>query len=86
MKRWEFTETHELVKAAFGTLQFKLARESSRSLVDREHYARYHFREMTRLTKDFERRYLKDGSLILIYTHDSESKRVAFEQYIIKHA
>jgi hypothetical protein len=40
MNRWEFSETHELVKAAFGTSQYKLARESIRSLIDRENYAK----------------------------------------------
>jgi hypothetical protein len=84
MKRWELPETHALVKAAFGAAQLQLARESIRSLVDRENYASYHFRETNRLTKDFERRHLKDGHLLEIYTHAGKPKRVAFEQYIIK--
>lgn len=84
MARWELLETHALIKTAFGAAQLKLAGESIRSLVDREHYASYHFREAGRLTKDFERRHLKDGILLDIYTQQGESKRVAFEQYIIK--
>jgi hypothetical protein len=84
VKRWDFTETHELVKAAFGTSQFRLARESLRSLVDRQDYARYHFREMTRLTKEFERRHLKNDSLMKIYAQNGESKLVAFQRYIVK--
>jgi hypothetical protein len=84
MSRWEFAETYELVKATFGSSQVKLASESIRSLVDREQYARYHFREMTRLTKDIERRHLKDGSVMHVYVHNNESKRAAFERYSIK--
>lgn len=84
MTRWELPETHALVKTAFGAAQLRLARESIRSLVDREHYASYHFREAARLTKDFERRHLKDGVLLDIYTQQGERKRSAFEQYIVK--
>ncbi len=84
MTRWELSETHTLVKTVFGSSQLKLARESIRSLVDREHYASYHFREANRLTKDFERRHLKGAILLDIYTQEGERKRVAFEQYIVK--
>lgn len=84
MTRWELPETYALIETAFGAAQLKLARESIRSLVDREHYASYHFREVARLTKGFERRHLKDGFLLDIYTQQGKRKRLAFEHYIVK--
>lgn len=84
MKPWELAKTHSLIETAFGASQLKYARESIRSLVDRENYAGYHFRETIRLTKNYTRRYLKDSHIIDMYAEDGEAKRVVFEKYIMK--
>lgn len=63
MARWNLQATYKLVGGWFGKAQMLLARESARSLVDRQNYAGYHYREVLRLTKAFERRHIKDGML-----------------------
>ena len=84
MQNWEFSKSYSLIEAAFGTQQFKSAKECIRSLADRQNYAIYHFRETLRLTKAFERRHLKEGFLLEIYAEKSAWKQRKFNSYMIK--
>lgn len=84
MQPWHLDDTYTLVKAAFGLKQERLARDSTRSVVDRQMFARYHFQEAQRLSKYFERRYLKNSMLIDLYSQEGEKTRRAFELFIVK--
>jgi hypothetical protein len=84
MARWNFVDTYDLVRKAFGSEQEKLARSSIRSIVDRQDYARYHFSEAKRLQRAFERKYLPNGMLIDLHTQDGDRTRVAFEIFMVK--
>jgi hypothetical protein len=84
MNTWDLHATYELVSRQFGKRQMLLAKESARSLVDRQNYASYHYREVLRLTKAFERRYIKDGMLLDIYTQEGVNMRAAFEVAVVK--
>lgn len=84
MKPWDLNETYALVKAVYGAEQQMLVKESTQSVVKRQQFARYHYREALRLSKDFERKHLQDGMLIDIYRPKCEKKLLAFEVYIIK--
>ena len=82
MKAWHLTETHRLVHRLFGHPQEQLVRECTRSIIDRQNFARYHYREVLRLSKHFERTHLRNKSLFEI--HVTKTVRCAFESYIIK--
>jgi len=84
MKPWDLKKTYSLVKAMFDQNQMRLVRDSTQSILDRQAFARYHYQEAIRLSKSFERKYLTNGSILEIYTHENEQKRAAFELYIIK--
>jgi hypothetical protein len=84
MEPWNLEETYALVKVAYGVSQQKLTRESARSVVDRQMFAQYHYREALRLSKSFERRHLKSSMLIDLHGPNNEKTRAAFETYIIK--
>jgi hypothetical protein len=84
MEPWDLKETYALVKAAHGVKQQKLTQECARSVVDRQLFAQYHYREMLRLSKGFEKRYLKGSMLIDLHGPNSEKTRTAFEIYIVK--
>lgn len=57
-------------------------RECTRSIVDRQNFARFHYHEVRRLTKSFERKHLSEKSLMEL--HASDEIREAFERFIIK--
>lgn len=59
MATWSLKDTCALVRKAFGTDQERLAKASTRSVVDRQNFARYHFNEARRLQRRFERKYLE---------------------------
>lgn len=86
MKPWLLNETYGLVKAAFGSAQERLVRDSARSVLDRQAFVRYHYQETLRLSKTFERMHLTNSSLIDMYTQGGQRKRAAFEKYIVKAA
>jgi hypothetical protein len=81
---WHLDETYGLVKAAFGRAQEALVRESTRSVLDRQAFARYHYHETLRLSKSFERTYLKKNLLIDLHGDPSGRVRNAFDRYIVK--
>lgn len=83
MEPWDLSETHKLVGARFGRKQEQLVRESTRSIVDRQNYARYHYSETRRLSRYFERKHLA-GRRSLIEIHASDAVRDAFELFIVK--
>lgn len=62
----------------------RLAKSSTQSVLDRQAFARYHYREIVRLSKAFERSHLANCSIIHMYTHEGHRKREAFKKYIIK--
>jgi len=82
MEPWNHNDTYGLVRNAFGQKQERLVRSSTQSVLDRQAFARYHFREVLRLSNTFERQHLKSCSMI--HTYDGGPKREAFENYIIK--
>jgi hypothetical protein len=84
VERWHLEETYALVKASFGSKQENVARDSTRSVLDRQWFTGYHYTEALRLTRDFDRRYLTGSLLIDLHGQDGERKRAAFERYIRK--
>jgi hypothetical protein len=84
MAKWSLTDTYALVRKAFGSEQERLARASTRSVVDRQNFARYHFSETKRLQRAFERKYLREGLLISLHTQDGARSRIAFEIFMVK--
>lgn len=84
MKAWNLEETYSFVKATFGLAQERLARDSTRSVLDRQAFARYHYQEAQRLSKMFDRTHLKNISLINLHTQEGKRKQAAFERYIVK--
>jgi hypothetical protein len=82
---WDLNETNQLVRRKFGPVQESLARESSRSVLDRKAFSSYHFAEVMRLSKAFERKHLADAKTILeIHALGSEKKDRAFQIYMVK--
>lgn len=85
MTTWDLSQTYKLIHSLYGYEQEKLARESLRSVIDRQRYSSYHFSEAMRLTKIFERKHLNDVELLLeIYVEGAERKLMAFEKFMIK--
>lgn len=79
---WKPPETYALVAQVFGSEQEILAKESVLSVVERLRYCAYHFQEVIRLGKAFERK-LK-GSPSVIFAFAKPKVRDAFERYIVK--
>jgi len=84
MASWSLKDTYVLVRKAFGAEQERLAKASTRSVIDRQNFARYHFSEALRLQRFFERKYLGKNLLIDIYGQNSERSRVAYEVFMVK--
>lgn len=82
MTTWHFNSTWEHVSALFGEAQLLLAKDSIQSLVYRQNYCRYHYKEIQRLTEAFEQEHLPNNILIEIYA--DETKWGAFNDYIIE--
>lgn len=82
MTPWQLPETHDLVRKRFDRKQELLVRECTRSIVDRQNFGRFHYHEVRRLAKTFERKHLSEKSLFEL--HASEEIREAFERFIIK--
>ena len=83
MDPWRLPETHKLVLTRFGRGQERLTQDCTRSIVDRQNFARYHYQEVRRLAKQFEQKYLAER-LSLIELHASDRMRTAFEGFILK--
>ncbi len=85
MTHWELQETYRLVRLVFGSAQEELARESARSVTDRQAFSSYHFAEAMRLSKVFETEHLIDKKTILdIHLQGAEEKRQAFHEFMVK--
>lgn len=85
MATWDFSETYQLVRQVFGRDQEKLARESARSVKDRQAFSSYHFGEAMRLSKTFERNHLAGTRTILeLHVGGAEKKERAFQVYMVK--
>ncbi len=82
MDPWDLSETHTLVRNRFDRKQEFLVRECTRSIVDRQNFGRFHYHEIRRLAKSFERKHLSEKSLIDLDASDELSE--AFERFIIK--
>lgn len=82
MTSWQLPETHDLVRKRFDRKQELLVRECTRSIVDRQNFGRFHYHEVRRLAKSFERKHLSEKTLIEL--HASDEIREAFERFIIK--
>lgn len=82
MDPWSLPETHDLVRKRFDHKQESLVRECTRSIIDRQNFGRFHYHEVRRLAKSFERKHLSEKSLIELHTSDEISE--AFERFIIK--
>ncbi len=61
-----------------------LARESTRSVLDRQAFAQYHYHETLRLSNSFERKHLTRNLFIDLHGDPSGQTRDAFEKYIVK--
>ena len=85
MTPWDLQETYRLVRAAFGGDQEILARESARSVTDRQAFSSYHFAEAMRLSKRFERTHLAGARTILeLHVEGAEGSERAFQVYMVK--
>jgi hypothetical protein len=84
LEPWHLPTTYALIQQRFGAPHERLARESIRSTQDRQQFASYHYTEVLRLTRDFTRRHLGDSLLIDLHGQDRETRRAAFERYILK--
>lgn len=85
MSPWDLKETHTLVRRLFGRDQEMLARDSTRSVNDRQAFSSYHFSEAMRLSRTFERKHLAGSRTILeIHVAGAENKAAAFQRYIMK--
>lgn len=82
MDPWDRSETHELVRKRFDRKQELLVHECTRSIVDRQNFGHFHYHEVRRLAKSFERKHLSEKSLIELHASDELSE--AFERFIIK--
>lgn len=79
---WDLLRTATLVETVFGLGQSALVKPCLRSIVDRQHFAKYHYRETSRLLKAFQRRYLKDGLLWALADEDDRT-RLMFERLMV---
>ena len=85
MTPWDLNETYQLVKRLFGRDQEVLARESARSVTDRQAFSSYHFTETVRLSKAFERNHMAGtGTILEIHVEGAEKKEQAFQAYMMK--
>jgi len=85
MAQWDLRETYQLVRRVFDREQERLTKESSQSVAERQAFSRYHFREVIRLTKAFEKKHLADTQTFLdIHTVGAEKKQHAFRVYMVK--
>lgn len=85
MAPWDLNETYQHVRRVFGRAQETLARESARSVTDRQAFSSYHFAEAMRLSKAFERNHLSGARTILeIHVAGAEKKERAFQIYMVK--
>lgn len=84
MAAWSLKDTYALVRKAFGAEQERLARASTQSIVDRQNFARYHFKEARRLQQTFEQKYLGKNLLMDLHGQSSERTRIAFEVFMVK--
>lgn len=64
MLSWNTEETRKLVLSLHGRSQFDLVCPCLRSVVDRQNYARFHYRETQNLLERFASTRLKDTSLL----------------------
>lgn len=85
MTPWDLNEMYLLVRRVFGRDQDGLARESARSVTDRQAFSSYHFAEAIRLSKMFERNHLVGARTILeLHVEGAEKKERAFQVYMVK--
>ena len=84
MERWHLPPTYALIRKRFGAQQERIARESIRSALDRQEFASYHYTEVVRLKRGYERRYLTSNLLIDLHGQDGHKRRDAFERFIVK--
>lgn len=85
MTTLDLRETYRLVRRVFGCEQEILTRESARSVTDRQAFSSYHFAEAMRLSKAFERKYLRDTRTILeIHAQGAEKNEQAFQVFMVR--
>jgi hypothetical protein len=82
---WDVVKTYGHVRRIFGREQEILAKESLRSVTDRQFFSSYHFGEAMRLSEIFERDHLK-GKVTLLELHvvGAEDGQKAFETYMLQ--
>jgi hypothetical protein len=85
MLPWDKRETGHLIERVFGRAQAKLAEESMRSVTDRQSFSSFHFAEVQRLVRDFERRHMAGTATILeLHAAGAEKKERAFQRLMIE--
>lgn len=81
----DLNDTYKLVRRVFSREQEMLTRESARSVLDRKEFASYHYSEILRLSKTFERKHLAETRSILeLHVQGAEKKEQAFQVYMVK--
>lgn len=84
MNEWNLKETYELVRSAHGRESESRAKESIRSVLDRQAFARFHYQELVRLTTVFEKKYIKKNLFFDLHVSPQGRTREAFERFVIK--
>ncbi len=84
MEPWNLKETYNLIESLHGAASESFARESLRSVLDRQAFVRFHYQELVRLTKLFEKNYIKRNLFVDLHASPGGRTREAFERFIIK--
>ena len=73
MSSWDIEQTRQDVRRLFGDDQLELARPCLRSVVDRQTYARIHFKDARAKIESYTQTALQDTSLFEVTFCDSEA-------------
>lgn len=83
MTRWHIDETRAHIECRFGRDQLNLARPCFDSLVARQAYARYHYRELKRIFKRYITHGLR-GKPLMRAAWGEDQDRYRFEVFVTK--
>jgi hypothetical protein len=81
---WHLSETRALIWRHFGRDQLALARPCLKSVVDRQHFARYHYQEASALLASFAEAHLSDKPLLYAVFGPEAEASSAFETLMVK--
>lgn len=83
MDTWHIEETRRLIARTLGQEQLELAKPPLRSVIDRQEYGVYHYREAKRLFEAFKVAHLSDSQLIEVVFSDQDHVLTAFQEFVV---